>query len=112
MGKKRLILLFLLLMSIAMNECKAWKPQPYKIYLIDIQCQQDSVIPSSVMAFGTHPMKKVDTTPFRCGPYWVAPPLPVTEQIWGQYEWYDHDESLGGLILETITDGIIGAFFN
>lgn len=64
---RKIILLLLLVMSTMNNECKAWQPKPYKIYLIDLQCQQDSVIPSSVMALQNRPKRKVDTKNFQCG---------------------------------------------
>ncbi len=111
MAIRKIILLLLLVMNTAMSECNIWHPQPYKIYLIDLQCQQDSVIPSSVMALRNHPKKKVDTKNFQCGPYWVAPPIPVVEQVWGCDYMNEPNTSFAGFIFETLTDGIISAFF-
>lgn len=112
MAIRRIILLLLLVMSTAMNECKAWQPKPYKAYLIDLQCQQDSVVPSSVMALRNHPKQKVDTKNFQCGPYWVTPPIPVVEQVWGYDEMNEPSTSFAGFVFETLTNGIISAFFN
>lgn len=68
---------------------------PFHLYV----AKTDDLPQRSIMFSGMRMPSHIDTSPFRCGPYWVPDPpsLFMDDDIY-----YNSDNTLGGALLETL----------
>lgn len=66
--------MLIILFTISVTPARAWEPQPWQKYIIQLEVEQDTVPQPSIMFRGLRQKKKVDTRPFQCGPYYFYQP--------------------------------------
>ncbi|MDR0186416.1 hypothetical protein ETF27_10765 [Prevotella brunnea] len=78
MLRKVVIFLFVLLASVA--SAQSWQPKAWQQYLIELNVRKDTIPQlSSIMCPKNVSTRRIDTRPFRCGPYYMPDPPSLFE---------------------------------
>lgn len=98
--------MMVVLFTISVIPARAWEPQPWMKYIIQLELEKDTVPQPSIMTKGFRTSKKVDTRPFNCGPYFFYQPgIFEAEDEQRQNEKVARgDYTTGDFVLDIITD--------